>query len=154
MWQCLKFNFNILYLYLISDIYLIFISLFDIYPWFLDKLEVGWKVGYSDQSLLLLTIFCLIDCLSSVQLSVFFQADFDQFYSVCRPTKCPNLEACGNQQNFTNMSSQGWFSLLIIWVTIKKLFNLLTMKCQWTYGPTQLPWFDYFHTSLACFTAL
>ncbi len=27
------------------------------------------------------------------------------------------------------------------------------MKCQWTYGPTQLPWNDHFHTSLACFTA-
>ena len=25
---------------------------------------------------------------------------------------------------------------------------------QWTYGPTLLPWFDHFHTSLACFTAL
>ncbi len=32
--------------------------------------------------------------------------------------------------------------------------NLLTMKRQWTYGPTLLPWFDHFHTSLACFTAL
>ncbi len=29
--------------------------------------------------------------------------------------------------------------------------DLLTMKCQWTYGPTLLPWFDHFHTSLACF---
>ncbi len=25
---------------------------------------------------------------------------------------------------------------------------------QWTYGPTLLPWFDHFHTSLACLTAL
>ncbi len=33
-------------------------------------------------------------------------------------------------------------------------FNVLTMKRQWTYGPTLLPWFDHFHTSLACFTAL
>ncbi len=32
--------------------------------------------------------------------------------------------------------------------------DLLTMKRQWTYGPTLLPWFDHFHTSLACFTAL
>ncbi len=31
--------------------------------------------------------------------------------------------------------------------------DLLTMKRQWTYGQTLLPWFDYFHTSLACFTA-
>ncbi len=34
------------------------------------------------------------------------------------------------------------------------LTNLLTMKRQWTYGPTLLPWFDNFHTSLTCFTAL
>ncbi len=27
-------------------------------------------------------------------------------------------------------------------------------RSQWTYGPTLLPWFDHFHTSLACFTAL
>ncbi len=32
--------------------------------------------------------------------------------------------------------------------------HLLTMKRQWTYGPALLPWFDHFHTSLACFTAL
>ncbi len=32
--------------------------------------------------------------------------------------------------------------------------HLLTMKRQWTYGPTLLPWFDHFHTSLACFTPL
>ncbi len=34
------------------------------------------------------------------------------------------------------------------------MHHLLTMKRQWTYGPTQLPWNDHFHTSLACFTAL
>ncbi len=38
--------------------------------------------------------------------------------------------------------------------TLEKSLNLLTMKHQWTYGPTLLPWFDHFHTSHACFTAL
>ncbi len=32
--------------------------------------------------------------------------------------------------------------------------SLMTMKRQWTYGPTQVPLNDHFHTSLACFTAL
>ncbi len=35
-----------------------------------------------------------------------------------------------------------------------QVLNLLTMKRQWTYGPTLLPWFIHLHTSLACFTAL
>ncbi len=37
---------------------------------------------------------------------------------------------------------------------VMKNKSLLTMKRQWTYGPTLLPWFDHFHTSLACFTPL
>ncbi len=36
--------------------------------------------------------------------------------------------------------------------TLGKYYDLLTMKRQWTYGPTLLPWFDHFRTSLACFT--
>ncbi len=32
-------------------------------------------------------------------------------------------------------------------IKISKHTDLLAMKRQWTYGPTLLPWNDYFHTS-------
>ncbi len=32
---------------------------------------------------------------------------------------------------------------------LPETLHLLTTKRQWTYGPTQLPWNDHFHTSLA-----
>ncbi len=32
--------------------------------------------------------------------------------------------------------------------------DFLSMKWQWTYGPTLLPWNNHFHTSEACFKPL
>ncbi len=34
------------------------------------------------------------------------------------------------------------------------LSNFLSMKWQWTYGPTLSPWNNHFHTSEACFKPL
>ncbi len=47
-----------------------------------------------------------------------------------------------------------WSFLTVLSPLTEKWSDLLTMKRQWTYGPTLLPWFDHFHTSLACFTPL
>ncbi len=33
-------------------------------------------------------------------------------------------------------------------------YNFLSMKWQWTYGPTLLPWNNHFHTSEACLKPL
>ncbi len=33
--------------------------------------------------------------------------------------------------------------------SIPLFFHLLTMKRQWTYGPTLLPWFDHFYSHIA-----
>ena len=35
------------------------------------------------------------------------EADFEQYYSVCRPSKCPNEADCSNVSNFTVLAEQG-----------------------------------------------
>ena len=38
---------------------------------------------------------------------VCFQADFEQYYSVCRPSRCANQEDCSNTSNFSCLSDKG-----------------------------------------------
>ncbi len=52
------------------------------------------------------------------------------------PISCPYTETC------EGISSQK---------TYKGKISCMTMKRQWAYGLTELPWNDHFHTSLVCF---